>query len=526
MNNSITISNSPRDYGLPFDSWYNNQKDACEFALNLQPSQTLILEGPTGTGKSGIPALVSHFRPRTTALTHSRDLQSQYATTLPVFSVIWGQDHYPCGDEEWSEEFRSRYGQKAIPTRADCPHKRVGDCPLVGECEYEIAKRVCMGARAKVLNYHYGFYSRWWRENTVDLFCDEAHRLPVVLSDLVSIELRESLRTHYGLPDFPLARGGAPFMLQQAIRWVERAMSTLLILTRSRDIKVRKRAKWLREAMSTLREALESSEEAEWYIESTPGKEFLAKPVVPGVFASSILIPQARSVTLMSATIGDPDVLADELGIEGGFEFKSYPHIFPPSNRPVLWLKESPRLSYRSDDRDYGRQIELVKGILSIHREEKGIIHTASWSHAKKLARGLSREGREIFLPDPKKRVESIEEFKYSPLGTVAISPSWNEGLDLHDDLARFAIIAKVPWPSLADPIVSLRLKRKGGRAWFDWVAALAVVQGAGRIVRHPEDFGVTYIVDGHWPRVARRAPKWFGWETVDRVSGCPGVRV
>ena len=64
-----------------------------------------------------------------------------------------------------------------------------------------------MHSRAKVLNYHYGFYSQWWRQWTEDLFCDEAHRLPVVLSDLVSIELRDSLRKRYSLPDFPLALG-------------------------------------------------------------------------------------------------------------------------------------------------------------------------------------------------------------------------------------------------------------------------------------------------------------------------------
>ena len=92
----ITLSDNPHDYSLPFDDWYGNQKSACEVALGLDPGQVLILQGPTGTGKSGIPAFVSHFRPYTTVLTGSRDLQSQYATTLPMFDVIWGQDHYPC----------------------------------------------------------------------------------------------------------------------------------------------------------------------------------------------------------------------------------------------------------------------------------------------------------------------------------------------------------------------------------------------------------------------------------------------
>jgi len=514
MDSDITLSSNPEDYGLPFEGWYGSQKDACEKALNLDPGRILIVQAPTGTGKSGLPALVSYFRPYTSALTHSRDLQSQYATTLPMFAVIWGQDHYPCANPEHIADFKAEYGKNFTPTRGDCPFRKVGDCDYVSDCEYEIAKGIAMSARAKVLNYHYGFYSRWWRKCTQDLFLDEAHRLPVVLSDLISIDLRKGLRDRYALPDFPLARGGAPFMLKQAQDWSDRAAHHLLPFTKSKDIKVKKRAERLKGSLSALAQTLQESEEAEWYVESRPGEGFLCKPVVPGAFASSLLIPQARSIVLMSATIGDPSVLANELGIED-YEFVTYPHIFPEENRPVLFYKSAPRLRYRSGDKDYEKQVELIKGILKEHKGEKGIIHTASWSHAKRLAKALSREGRDIFVPEPRERVRSIERFKHSELGTVAISPSWKEGLDMTDDLARFCIIAKIPFLSLADPIVALRLKRRGGRAWYDWTASLAVVQGAGRIVRHPEDYGVTHIVDGYWPRVAKRAPAWFEWQTI-----------
>jgi Rad3-related DNA helicase len=428
-----------------------------------------------------------------------------------MFEVVWGQDHYPCVHPDVISSFKAMYGDD--PSRADCPYSPVSECDHVGRCEYERAKKTCMYAQAKVLNYHYAYYARWWREWTEDLFCDEAHRLPIILSDLVSIEIRDGLRKKYNLPPFPLARGGAPFMLKTASEWAGAASRSLAPFTRSRDLQIKKRAERLKAAFLSLCTSLEESDEAEWYVESKPGEKFLCKPVVPDAFARSILVPQARSITLMSATIGDPAVLASELGIDD-YTFVTYPHIFPKENRPVFFYKSSPRISYRSGDKDYAKQIQIVMGILKDHRGQKGIIHTSSWSHAKRLARALTRDF-DVYLPDPRERIKSIERFKTSPPGTVAISPSWNEGLDLTDDLARFAIVVKVPWPSLADPIVSLRLKRKGGKAWFDWIAALAIVQGAGRIVRHPEDYGVTYIVDGHWPRVARRAPEWFEWETV-----------
>lgn len=507
----IQLSPSPRTYNLPSDHWRPTQDDIARRCVELEPGSTLIVEASTGYGKSYLPGVTSYFRPHTTVFCSSRDLQAQYGDVGNFAEVIWGQDHYDCANPEVIASFRAAYGDD--PSRADCPYSPVSECEHIDECEYEVKKKACMYARMKVLNYHYGFYSRWWRSWTEDLFCDEAHRLPVVLSDLVSIQLKDSLRKRYNLPPFPLARGGAPFMLQTASEWTDLASKSLGPFTRSRDLQVKKRSTRLQASLKALSKSLEESDEAEWYVESRPGEGFLCKPVIPGAFARSILIPQARSTVLMSATIGDPSVLASELGITD-YTFQSFPHIFDPSIRPVYFYKSSPKLSYRSGDKDYAKQIEMIKKILAQHEGKKGIIHTASWSHAKRLARALCHD-REIFLPEARERVRSIERFKQSPPGTTAISPSWKEGLDMSDDLARFCIIAKTPFLSLADPIVSLRLKRKGGRAWFDWVASLAVVQAAGRIVRHPEDYGVTHIVDGHWPRVAKRAPEWFTWETI-----------
>ena len=517
----MELSDNPGDYGLPYDSWRPHQKEICEKALNLEPGGVLLCQSPTGTGKSGIPALVSHFRPGTTVLLATTDLQAQYQSTLSMFKSVWGQGRLPnvCVHPEHVATFEAIYGTK--PFRSECKYRKPSECEYSGACPYEIAKAECISSRARVLNFHYANFARWWRgilNEEADLFIDECHRLPTVLSSLVAVEMGKRTRDWFGLPDFPLALGGAPVMLKRAAQWASKCEAVLLPLTSAKDIKLQRSAKNWRTNLGALAATLGDAGEAEWYIESRPGEKFFARPVVPGPYSSRLLDYHARSTVLISATIGDTEgaaVLARELAIKD-YEFVTYPHVFPPETRPVFFYKDAPRLSYHSTPEDYTKQLEMIVRVLKEHAGQKGIIHTASWKHAETIAKGLSRAGMDerVFVPRGD-RATSIRQFKGSENGTVVISPSWGEGLDFPDDECRFTVIAKVPFLSFSDPVVRLRVKRRGGRQWLDWNAALSIVQAAGRGTRHEEDYSVTHILDGNWTRVAKRAPDWFEWQTI-----------
>jgi Rad3-related DNA helicase len=54
---------------------------------------------------------------------------------------------------------------------------------------------------------------------------------------------------------------------------------------------------------------------------------------------------------------------------------------------------------------------------------------------------------------------------------TVLISPSLYIGLDLKNDLSRFQIITKVPYPDLGDRWINE--KRKINGQWYIWQTAL-----------------------------------------------------
>jgi Rad3-related DNA helicase len=87
-----------------------------------------------------------------------------------------------------------------------------------------------------------------------------------------------------------------------------------------------------------------------------------------------------------------------------------------------------------------------------------------------------------------------------------------HEGLDLKDDLGRFQIICKVPYPSIKDPQIAKRKEESSD--YYAWLTATKLVQQYGRIVRHVDDYGITYILDSDFKFFAyhngEMLPDWF----------------
>ena len=114
-------------------------------------------------------------------------------------------------------------------------------------------------------------------------------------------------------------------------------------------------------------------------------------------------------------------------------------------------------------------------------------------------------------------RNEIIDEHFKSSKPTVLISPSLHLGLDLKDDLSRFQIITKVPYPSLGDRWIDE--KRKRSEQWYSWQTGLRLAQAYGRSVRCKDDWVTTYVLDANLGYFISRnktiMPQWF----IDAIS-------
>ena len=92
------------------------------------------------------------------------------------------------------------------------------------------------------------------------------------------------------------------------------------------------------------------------------------------------------------------------------------------------------------------------------------------------------------------------------------IRASISEGFSFDDDLARFQIIAKVPYPYLGVRQVAATMEQD--RDWYILQTVMSILQACGRIVRSETDHGATYILDLDFIRLyeenTKFFPKWF----------------
>jgi ATP-dependent DNA helicase DinG len=154
-----------------------------------------------------------------------------------------------------------------------------------------------------------------------------------------------------------------------------------------------------------------------------------------------------------------------------------------------------------------------IDNLMTLHKNHKGIIHTTSYEQLNFIKENISQTNApRLLVTDPEiQRDEVIAEHTNSIKPTL-ISPSLHMGLDLKDDLSRFQIITKVPYPNKSDRWTDA--KRKVDEEWYYLQTALKLIQGYGRSIRSKEDWAKTYVLDSAFGYFVRKnkniLPDWF----------------
>src|ERR1044072_7538783 len=159
---------------------------------------------------------------------------------------------------------------------------------------------------------------------------------------------------------------------------------------------------------------------------------------------------------VMSATILDKDLYCSQIGLNPSeVTFISVDSDFPVENRPIF----TPYLGKLNNDNIYLQSTHIsisnnLNRIMNSYKNVKGLILMPTNKLTDQIIPYLSRENRQrlfvIKSMRASERMEALEQFSKTSNG-VLISPSLYVGIDLKDDLCRFGVILKVPFPSLAD---------------------------------------------------------------------------
>ncbi len=166
------------------------------------------------------------------------------------------------------------------------------------------------------------------------------------------------------------------------------------------------------------------------------------------------LFDTAETVLLMSATIFSDSLLCKTLGIpiEKAEFVKVSDSSFPVENRRIYSMDVA-RLSRATMDASLESVAKAVDEIMDRHAGERGVVHTTSYFQAKYVMDHVSEhnKARLVTTEGSANRGELLRAHGVKE-GSVLISPSLYQGVDLKDDLSRFQVIVKVPVPRPLGP--------------------------------------------------------------------------
>ena len=505
---------------FPYRSYRPGQKEAIDAAREAFEAgkRFVVVEAPTGSGKSGIAVTMARESDNAFVVTAQKLLQDQYVHDFPDLALMKGRANYPC---------------LIAPTHAAAAPCLAGrKLPECEDCPYFTAKDAAIAASNTTMNYAYYLaelnYSGGFGEREL-LVLDEAHNAEAALMNFAQVTVSDQLLATAGVP------AQLPPFAQDRQDWFDWAEELLPLLTkRSAELEERIREapigselslamlrsrQWLDNSGRRLQDLLLSHDagETDWVVEQTrrsEGQAVTFKPVRVAAFADEYLFRHGRRVLMLSATILDADTYLASLGIDP--EDAAVIRVdsdFPLRNRPIK-LRPSARLTRHHLERDLPRLAQAIARVMDEHPTEKGVIHAHSYQIAGFIRQNLPavHRNRLVVHFDSSGREAALHQHMTSPDATVLLTPSMTEGIDLADDLARWQVLCKIPYPNLGDPQVKARSETD--RSWYDWRTCLSVVQAYGRVVRGRDDYAVTYLLDADFPafirRQRQRLPDWF----------------
>jgi Rad3-related DNA helicase len=391
-------------------------------------------------------------------------------------------------------------------------------CDLKGVCDYEVHKRAVLGHPLQILNYHYILTEANYVGSFSDypiIVCDEADVLEGLLTGFVELRLsRSKLETlELSPPRYrtSTAKNGLLSWQKWAkeegmakvaarLRVLEDHVSGLMpnqAFTEEDRLAVRE-CKSLDSLLTKLVMFCEIMDESWIFQEHNQNGEADAWSFRPTWLTPDLsrefFFRHGEKFVLMSATFPPKAILAEMLGLStDDIDYMELPSSFPVANRPV-YLRPAADMAYSSFENDLPLLLKEIERILAKHPNERGLIHTVSWKLDGRLMKHLKNP--RLVFHGPTNKDEQLERFRSIPNG-VFVSPSSARGVDLPDDLCRFIIVAKAPFQSLGDRLVSSRVHGSGmGAFWYRAVCAQDLVQASGRGVRHRDDYCVTYLLD------------------------------
>ena len=507
-------------------------------------AKVVALQAPTGSGKSFCAMSFANklraANQRTHLITVQKNLMDQYSSNFksPELEPVKGRSNYSCSFDkddprDASNGYCRRVGKAGI--LQEClkfgtleQAQKLLLPPEAHSCDYWAQVSRAAQSPVAMFNFHSFLYQqRLNRFGPRDLLIlDECHNTEQVLLQFVQVVLSDRILRKINI-ELDLGIKTAEGLVQ----WLERERIIPKILEALGDSAsgeavaddlTPQDTDRLRNLLDRLGDLQKYMQLTEWVIDVTEEfdeedptdktRKLRARPVFVGLFAKELIFSKATRTIAMSATILSHKIWAKNLGIrQADLGYSEIPCSFPVQNRPLI-LEYAGDMSWKNLDETLPKTYATIQRILERHKGQRGIIHGHSERLCKLILENV-RSPRFLHLDmfTMRNKSELLKKHAERP-DSVIVASAMHEGVDLIDDLARFQIIAKIPWPSIQDPLVKARMAVDG--SFLAYQTALKITQASGRIVRHKNDHGITYITDLGFEKFLSRSgwllPKWF----------------
>lgn len=219
----------------------------------------------------------------------------------------------------------------------------------------------------------------------------------------------------------------------------------------------------------------------------------------------------SRSWIFTSATLGDDAALrwfTEPCGLESA-EILKVQSPFDYARQAAVYV---PRKLPKPSDPSHSAQVAELVGRMAPVIGGRTLVLTTTLRALNAISEALQQQFQacgplEVLVQGQRTKRELMERFRQGdtdgqPGCILVASASFWEGVDVPGDALQMVVIDKLPFPPPNDPLVEARSQRleQAGRSpfndYFVPEAAIALKQGAGRLIRRESDQGVLVVCD------------------------------
>jgi len=435
------------------------------------------------------------------------------------------------------------------------------DCPSYRECHLVEARKQAQEADVVVINHHllcadFALKDDGFGEILPDTDCfiiDEAHQLPDVASNFFGttisgrqlLELSRDIDAEYhrefgdlpklltatanlskSVKDLRLLFGMDPRKgrwqeieqdarivrgideVQNRLNEVIDSLKTLQGRTRDMD-NCMERASILLSQLQNIADPKAEDNDIRWFETHRQSFRFNLTPLeISDVFAAQMQRHPASWV-FTSATLsvnGKFSHFQQQLGVDDALT-RQWDSPFDYQSQ-ALWFV--PRGLPEPNHQDYNSEVAKLSVDILKHSQGRAFLLYTSYKALYEAADILEEElDYPILIQGTRSKNELLEQFRKLGNAVLLGTASFWEGVDVRGEALSCVIIDKLPFASPGDPVLQARIdamRANGSNPFMEFQvpqAAIALKQGAGRLIRDNTDRGVLVICD---PRLLSRS--------------------